>query len=106
MQRRPSLLLIALLAGCGNPPPVTIPEAAELEKLPPGTHQTKVQLPGSDSVRYTIEIPAGYDGKTPVPLVLALHYGYDGATPPAYTGKEMIDAFRPGLSGLKAIIIA
>jgi predicted peptidase len=41
-----------------------------------------------------------------VPLVLALHYGYDGAKPAPYTGKGMIEAFRPGLSGLGAIVVA
>jgi len=35
-----------------------------------------------------------------------LHYGYDGAKPRPYTGKGMIEAFRSGLAGLKAIVIA
>ncbi len=83
-----------------------IPEAAELKKLPPGTHQQTADIPGLESVKYTIAIPSSYDGKTPVPLVLALHFGYDGAKPSPYTGKGMIEAFRPGLVGLNAIIIA
>src|SRR5262245_14439129 len=106
MRRLPILLAFTLLVGCGEPAPVQVPEAAELKKLSPGTHQETGDVPGVGSVKYTIEIPNGYDGKTPVPLVLALHYGYDGAKPAAYTGKGMIDAFRPGLSGLNAIIIA
>jgi predicted peptidase len=106
MQRLAFLLLLVLLAGCGSRGPVTIPEPAELKNLPPGTHQQTADIPGVGNVKYTIEIPGGYDGKTPVPFVLALHYGYDGAKPDPYTGKEMIEAFRPGLSGLNAIILA
>jgi predicted peptidase len=106
MRRLPFLFPLVLLAGCGNPAPVAIPEAAELKKLPPGTHQETADIPGVGAVKYTIEIPAGYDGKSPVPLVLALHYGFDGPKPEPYTGKGMIEAFRPGLSGLGAIVIA
>jgi predicted peptidase len=106
MQRLPFLFLLALLAGCASRGPVTIPEPAELKKLPPGSHQQTADIPGVGGVKYTIEIPSGYDGKTPVPLVLALHYGYDGAKPEPYTGKGMIEAFRSGLSGLNAIILA
>jgi predicted peptidase len=106
MKRLPVLVMLALFAGCGSPGPVTIPQPAELTKLPPGTHQQTADVPGVGSVKYTIEVPSGYDGKTPVPLVLALHYGYDGARPEPYTGEGMIQAFRPGLSGLNAIILA
>jgi predicted peptidase len=100
------LLTVTLLIGCGSPPPVAIPEAAELEKFSPGTHTATAKLPDGETLKYTIEVPAGYDGKTPVPLLLALHYGYDGAKPEPYTGKGMIEAFRPGLADLKAIVIA
>ncbi|MGH7173813.1 MAG: dienelactone hydrolase family protein [Gemmataceae bacterium] len=99
-------MLLALAAGCGGRDPVAIPEAAELKKLPPGTHQQTADIPSVGRVRYTIDIPSGYDGKTPVPLVLLLHYGYDGAKPEPYTGKGMIDAFRSGLSDLHAILVA
>src|SRR5947209_19837397 len=106
MQRFAFLLIPGLLIGCGGRGAVDIPEAAELPKLSPGTHQQTADIPGLDRVKYTIEIPSGYDGKAPVPLVLALHYGYDGPKPSPYTGKEMIEAFRPGLAGLNAIVIA
>src|SRR5262245_61833166 len=104
--RRLPFLFVVLLAGCGQRPPVAIPEAAELEKFSPGTHTATAKVPDGDTLKYTIEVPVGYDGKTPVPLVLALHYGYDGAKPDPYTGKGMIEAFRPGLAELKAIVIA
>jgi predicted peptidase len=106
MRRLPLLLLLAASAGCGSRAPVKIPEAGELKNLPPGTHLQTADVPGVGSVKYTIEIPGSYDGKTPVPLVLALHYGYDGAKPDPYTGKGLIEAFRPGLSGLNAVVLA
>jgi predicted peptidase len=104
--RRLPFLLLALVIGCGGRGPVTIPEAGELKKLPPGTHQQTADVPGVGSLKYTIDVPDGYDGKTPVPLVLALHYSYDGSRPAPYTGGELIEAFRPGLSDLGAIILA
>ncbi len=106
MRRFLGLLLIALPLGCGGRGPVTIPAAAELPKLAVGTYQQAADVPGVGNVKYTLEIPATYDGKTPVPLVLVLHYGYDGPKPAPYTGKEMIDQFRSGLSGLNAIPLA
>lgn len=106
MLRLPSLFVTILFAGCGARGPVAITEAAGLEKLPPGSHKLTADIPGLGSVRYAIEIPDGYDGKTPVPLVLALDYGYDGSKPSPYTGTQIIDAFRPGLAQLNAIFIA
>lgn len=106
MRQLPLLFLLVLPIGCGPRAPVVVPEAAELKKLTSGTHQQTADIPGVGQVKYTVEVPAGYDGKTPVPLVLALHYGYDGAKPSPYTGKGMIEAFRPGLAGLKAVVVA
>jgi predicted peptidase len=107
MRRLPFLPLVVLLAGCNRTPaPVAIPEPAELKKMQPGTHRQTTDVPGVGAVNYAIEVPADYDGTKPVPLVLALHYGFDGPKPTPYTGAGMIDAFRDGLSGLGAIVIA
>jgi predicted peptidase len=107
MRRCRFLLVVALCAGCSRSPvSAPVPDAAELNKLPAGTHQQTADVPGIGNIKYTIEVPAGYDGKAPVPLVLALHYGYDGAKPSPYTGKGMIEAFRTGLADLNAVIIA
>jgi predicted small lipoprotein YifL len=56
MRRLPFLFVFALAAGCGGRGPVTVPEAAELKKLPPGTHQQTADVPGVDSVKYTVEV--------------------------------------------------
>lgn len=106
MHRLAIFLVPVLLIGCGKRGPVAVPAAAELPRVAPGTHQQTADVPGVGSVRYTIVVPAGYDGKSPVPLVLALHYGYDGATPAPFTGGDMIKAFWPGLSDLNAIVVA
>jgi predicted peptidase len=100
------LSTLVLCVGCGPPAPVAIPQASQLTKLGPGVHKQTAQVPGVGNLKYAIEIPAGYDGTTPVPLVLLLHYGYDGATPDPYTGGDMIEAFRPGLRKLGAIVVA
>jgi predicted peptidase len=99
-------VVVVAAVGCEPPGPVTIPAAGTLSKLGPGTHQETAEVPGVGNVKYTIEIPANYDGSTPAPLVLALHYGYDGAVPEAYTGEGMIESFRPGLAEFNAIVIA
>ncbi|MCI0360597.1 MAG: dienelactone hydrolase family protein [Planctomycetaceae bacterium] len=91
--------------GCQPPGPVAIPAAGKLPQLTVGTHKESVEVPGAGRVKYTIDIPADA-GSEKVPLVLALHYGYDGSVPEAHTGADLIDAFRPGLGELKAIVIA
>jgi predicted peptidase len=99
-------IALCLVTGCQPLGPVTIPAAGKLPPLTAGTHKEAVDVPGVGRVKVTIDIPADYDGSTPVPLVLALHYGYDGAVPESHTGADMIDTFRSGLVDLKAIVIA
>lgn len=106
MRRLSALLFVVFLVGCGEPAPVTVPDPVDLGKLKPGSHQKTADVPGVGKVLYAIDVPEDYDGSTPAPLVLVLHYGYDGAKPKAYTGGEMIKDFRTGLAGLKAILIA
>lgn len=104
MRRLSFVVAAGLLAGCGgNKAPVAVPEAAVLKKLPPGLHRETADVPRVGPVKYTIEVPAAPAG---APLVLALHYGYDGAKPAPYTGAGLIEAFRPGLAGLGAVVIA
>jgi predicted peptidase len=106
----PLALLVAV--GCGRSDPAaankpTVPEAAALpDKKGPGMLQLQAQVPGGGQLRYALSVPSGYDGQSPVPLVVALHYGYDGNTPKPYIGRGMIEAFEPGLSVLGAIVAA
>ena len=104
--RRFSWLALLVFAGCGHAEPVANPAVAELKKLPPGIHKLTAEVPGVGVVNYTIEVPETYDGKTPVPLILALHYGYEGAKPAPYTGAVLLRVLGPGLGSLKAIVIA
>lgn len=74
--------------------------------LPPGTHRLTADVPDIGPVLVTLDIPAGFDGTTPVPLVLLLHFAFPGSRPDPYTGGRLLDAFRPGLAGLNGIVLA
>lgn len=101
------MVLLVFAIGCsGGGGAVSVPPAGQLPKLSTGTHPLSIDVPGVGMVRYTLDIPPGYDGSSPRPLVLALHYGYDGVAPEPFTGRGMIDAFRPGLAASNAIVIA
>lgn len=108
MRRLLAVFIPILLAGCGSsaPAPVADPEPSVMTKLPAGTHQQIVDVPDLGPVRYTVTVPSGYDDKTPVPLVLALHFGYPGQQPAPFTGRAVVEAFRPGLAALNAVVIA
>ena len=92
-----------LLAGCGSsgPPPVpAIATPVTLDTLPPGIHRQSIDVPKAGSCNYTLLVPPGYDGKTQVPLIVALHYG--GSVSPHY-GKGMIALFSLLGMNVKAI---
>jgi poly(3-hydroxybutyrate) depolymerase len=74
------------------------------DSLPFGTHRITVDLPEEGSAPVTVDIPGA--SAEPVPLVLALHYAFAGPRPEPFTGGRMLDALRPGLAALGAIIIA
>lgn len=93
------------VAGCSKPP-VTVPEAVALPAKPPGFHMLTADVVDVGRLKYVVDVPPGYDGKTPVPLVLLLHYGYEGPKPEAFTGGDLIEAWRPGLGGLGAVVVA
>jgi predicted peptidase len=97
-----------VLAGCrGNSPSSaipSIPDPVTLKPLVPGVHRETIDVPGRGSCRYTLSIPRNYDGKSQVPLIVALHYGGD-VTP--HYGKGMIDQLiQPALGELGAIVLA
>jgi predicted peptidase len=69
-----------------------------------GMHQLKADIPGAGSVLYAVSVPDGYDGKTPVPLVLVLHPG--GPRGPYYGAEFARRIAEPALRQLKPIMIA
>lgn len=106
-----SLLLLAsvALAGCGaqggNPAPTEPPpEPAQLTENGPGVYYEMTTAPSGSLLRYTLLVPPAYDGETPVPLVVALHYG--GEVTPFYGGGMIETLVEPGLGQLGAIIVA
>ena len=59
---------------------------------------------GAGEVRYTIQVPYGYDGETPVPLIFGLHFG--GPVTP-WIGRQLLTGLiDPALGELDAIIVA
>jgi predicted peptidase len=98
--------LLGLAGGCKPSGPVSIPPAGKLPNLEAGMNRERLDVPQVGKVRCAIDIPETYDGQTPVPLVLMLHYGYVGAAPEAYTGVDMIKTFGKGSKELGAITIA
>lgn len=71
----------------------------------PGIYRATFQAPGGVTMRYAVSVPRGYDGRQPVPLVLALHPG--GERFPYVGGAFMEQVVLPGFYyELDAIIIA
>ncbi len=104
------LFCFVLLAGCQKEEPtatevnLAVPELATLSVRSPGVYEeTALMLPGKP-LRYTILVPHGYDGTTPRPLVVALHYS--GEVKPFF-GRGMIDSLiKPAFESLGAIAVA
>ncbi len=71
-----------------------------------GIHELTIPGPGGADLRFTVSVPAGYDGVHPVPLVLALHYGGRSPFPPYY-GRNVLELLvQPALEPLGAVIVA
>jgi polyhydroxybutyrate depolymerase len=70
-----TLLIIGLTAlisfGQEGPTTESLPKA-EPEHLGPGDHTRKLTVDGKER-SYLVHVPKGYDPKTPVPVILALH---------------------------------
>ena len=76
--------------------------AAPAVAAKPSTIREEVLQPGG--LRVTFAVPAAYDGTTPVPLVVALHFA--GKVTPFF-GKGFLTALvEPGLRELGAVIAA
>ncbi len=106
-----ALLCSVALLGCRTEPapPISLnldqPNlAGDSEHLGQGLHQRTLASAEGPPLRYTINIPRGYDPSKPLPLVVALHFG--GEAKPFY-GKEMItELCRPAFLFWPAILVA
>jgi len=92
----------AVVAALSAPSPAAAgAKPAPAPAASPGVHEQLLQ-PGDR--RYTIAIPRSYDGRKPMPLVVALHFG---GPPTPYIGRAFLEAVvAPGLQSLGAILVA
>jgi len=80
-----------------------LPALVALLQVPePGVYRSTFQAPGGVSMRYAASVPRGYDGREPVPLILALHPGgerfpYYGS---AFMQQVVMPAFYYDLDGI------
>jgi predicted peptidase len=70
----------------------------------PGIYEEAFALKGGKLLRFTLSIPAGFNGRQPLPLVLALHFG--GPVTPWYSKGYLTVLVEPALKELGAIIAA
>lgn len=101
--------LVASMMACGSSGQSTsstgpTAEPLQLPQFPPGVQHDSVALPSGDVLDYTISVPRSYDGTSPVPLVIALHYG--GEVTPGYGAGLIEELIQPGLGSLGAILVA
>ena len=96
------LLALGCRSGPGPAPADSRPASAALD---PGVHQQSIAGPGGQELRFTVSVPAGYDGVRRVPLVLALHFG--GRAFPPFYGRGVLEVLvQPALESLGALIVA
>ena len=69
----------------------------------PGLYHLTTQA-GGHTVYYTLRIPAGYDGRTALPVILCLHFG--GQPSEFYGGRFLNLIPLPGFGSLAALLVA
>ena len=69
----------------------------------PGLYNLTTQADGH-TVYYTLRIPAGYDGRTALPVILCLHFG--GQPSEFYGGRFLNLIPGPGFGSLATILVA
>src|SRR3989442_388139 len=81
----------------------TAPGAPQAYPSTPGLYHLTTQADGHP-VYYTLRIPAGYDGRTALPVILCLHFG--GQPSELYGGRFLNLIPLPGLGSLAALLVA
>jgi len=69
----------------------------------PGLYHLTTQVEGQ-TIYYTLRIPADYDGRTALPVILCLHFG--GQPSEWYGGRFLNLIPSPGFASLAAILVA
>lgn len=71
----------------------------------PGVHDVEIKLNDGSHGRFTLSLPAAYDGsdKVKAPLVLVLHYA---GQPTRFYGRPLVELFAPAWQELGAIFLA
>ena len=69
----------------------------------PGLYHLTTQAEGQ-TIYYTLRIPAGYDGRTALPIILCLHFG--GQPSEFYGGRFLALIPSPGFCSLVALLVA
>ncbi len=69
----------------------------------PGLYHLTTQAEGQ-TVSYTLRIPADYDGRTALPVILCLHFG--GQPTELYGGRFLNLIPIPGFGSLAALLVA
>jgi len=95
---------IFVLAAC-----ITAPAMAQVDSVvsrrPPGKHRETTLLPSGDTIRYTLYVPGGTQGRgSGLPLVVAAHFG--GEVTPWLGGAFADLLIVPAFSEIPAVIVA
>ena len=70
----------------------------------PGTYDLTASAADGRPVQYTLRIPEQYDGQTPLPVILGLHFGGQAT---AFYGRIFLELLpEPGLGDLPAFLLA
>src|SRR5262249_14105607 len=96
-------VLVALMGAQGDGSMDTSSGTLQAYPSTPGLYHLTTQVEGQ-TIYYTLRIPADYDGRTALPVILCLHFG--GQPSEFYGGRFLNLIPSPGLGSLAAILVA
>lgn len=80
------------------------PSASAAYPKTPGIHNLTTLDTSGETVQYTLRIPEQYDGQTPLPVILCLHFGGQATS---FYGRIFLELIpEPGLGELPAFLVA